>query len=98
MRPLGINEPTGSPSEPGRRRGRRSATMRRNRWTDDTVMERAEFAERTVKDLCALLRTEAGYADLAERIERAQGALQSIRITLWQRELVRTTGGPRRAA
>ena len=73
---------------------------KRKRWMDETVVERAEFVERTVKEMCELLRADAAYGELSERIERAQGALQSIRAALWQRELVRAVGdrAPRRDA
>jgi hypothetical protein len=62
---------------------------RKMKWMDEAVVERAEFVERTVKELCELLRAGRGYAEVSEHIQRAQGALQSIRATLWQRELVR---------
>lgn len=61
---------------------------KRRQWTDETV-ERAAFVERTVREMCELLRANGPYPEVVERIERAQGALQSIRAALWQRELVR---------
>jgi len=71
---------------------------KRKRWADEDVMERAEFVGRTVKELCELLRAGAAYPEISERIERGREALQSIRTMLWQRELVRTLGVPRRDA
>ena len=61
-------------------------------WRDEDVVERAEFVGRTVHEMCELLRTGAAYPELSERIERARGALESLRVTLWQRELARTVG------
>jgi len=61
-------------------------------------VERAEFVGRTVKEMCELLRTGAAYPELSERIERARGALESLRVTLWQRELARTVGARGRHA
>lgn len=71
---------------------------RKRVWTDEDVVERAEFVGRTVKEMCELLRTGAAYPELSERIERARGALESLRVTLWQRELVRTVGASERHA
>ena len=72
---------------------------RKQPWTAEDVVERAEFVGRTVKEVCELLRARASYAEVLERIERARGALHSIRVDLWQRELVRTVGQrPRDAA
>ena len=71
---------------------------RKMHWTDEDVVERAEFVERTVKELCDLLRAGRGYAEISEHIERAQGALQSIRTALWQRELVRAVSHHERRA
>lgn len=65
-------------------------------WTDEKVIERAEFVGRTVKDLCQLLRAGSDYEVLSEQIARARGALESVRIALWQRELTRTADGGQR--
>ena len=69
---------------------------RKMHWTDEDVVERAEFVGRTVKEMCELLRSGAEYRELSERIERAREALQSIRIALWRQELVRAVGPHRR--
>lgn len=61
-------------------------------------MERAELVGRTVKELCELLRAGAPYPEVSEHIERPREALQSIRVVLWQRELVRAVGHQRRGA
>jgi hypothetical protein len=71
---------------------------KKREWTDEDVVERAEFVGRTVREMCELLRTGASYPELSERIERARGALESLRITLWQRELVRSVGARGRHA
>ena len=71
---------------------------RKKRWMAEEMVDRAEFVERTVKELCDLLRAGRGYAEISEHIERAQGALQSIRATLWQRELVRAVSHHERRA
>ena len=72
--------------------------MKRRQWRDEDAVERAEFVGRTVKEMCELLRTGAAYPELSERIERARGALESLRVTLWRRELVRTVGARERDA
>jgi hypothetical protein len=59
-------------------------------WTDEKVVERAEFVGRTVKELCQLLRAGGQYPEVSEQIARARGALESIRVAVWQRELTRT--------
>jgi len=70
----------------------------RTGWTDEKVVERAEFVGRTVKELCQLLRGGGQYPEVSEQIARARGALESIRIAIWQRELTRTvSSGPRGA-
>ncbi|HYB72166.1 MAG TPA: hypothetical protein VED18_02245 [Candidatus Sulfotelmatobacter sp.] len=66
--------------------------MKKRGWRDEDAVERAEFVGRTVNEMCELLRTGAAYPELSERIERARGALESLRVTLWQRELARTVG------
>ena len=71
---------------------------RKKQWMDEEVVERAEFVERTVRELCELLRAGREYAEISERVERAQGALHSIRTALWQRELVRAVGRHERRA
>lgn len=62
------------------------------------MLERAEFIGCTARELRDLLRAGAPYPEVSERIERATAALQSIRVALWQRELVRTVGDRRRDA
>jgi hypothetical protein len=64
--------------------------MGRTGWTDEKVVERAEFVGRTVRELCQLLRAGGQYPEVSEQIARARGALESIRIAIWQRELTRT--------
>ncbi len=64
----------------------------------EDVVERAEFVERTVREVCALLQSGAPYPDVSERVQRAKGALQSIGVALWQQELVRATRSRRRDA
>ena len=71
---------------------------RKKHWADEDVVERAEFVGRTVKEMCELLRAGADYPELSERIERARGALESLRVKLWQRALVRTVAARRRDA
>ncbi len=71
---------------------------KKQEWTHEDAVERAEFVGRTVREMCELLRTGAAYPELSERIERARGALESLRVTLWQRELVRTVGARGRHA
>ncbi len=71
---------------------------RKKKWADEDVAERAEFVGRTVKEMCELLRAGAGYPEVSERIERVRGALESIRVALWHRELVRTVGARGREA
>jgi len=63
-------------------------------WTDEKVNERAEFVGRTMKELSRLLRTGGGNPELSEQIAQAWGALESIRIALWQRELGRAATRP----
>jgi hypothetical protein len=58
-------------------------------WSDDQVLERAEFAGRTVEELCQLLRSGGGYQDVFDQIARVQGALEDIRFAAWQREATR---------
>ncbi len=70
----------------------------RGQRAPEDVVERAEFVERTVKEMCALLRSGAPYPEVSERIQRAKGALQSIGVALWRQELVRATGSRRRDA
>lgn len=70
----------------------------RSRAADADVVERARFVGRTVRELCGLLQAGAPYPEIVERLERARGALESIRVTLWHRELVRTLGGRTRRA
>jgi DNA-binding FrmR family transcriptional regulator len=67
-------------------------------WTEEKVVERAEFVGRTVKELCQLLRAGGEYKEVLEQIARARGALESIRIAVWQRELTRTLKPGRRGA
>ncbi len=62
------------------------------------MVDRAAFVERTVKDLCELLRAGAPYPEISARIERARGGLQSIQHVLWRRELVRAVGDQGRGA
>ncbi len=71
---------------------------RKKTWADDAVVDRAALVERTVQELCELLRAGAPYPEISGRIDLARGALQSIPHVLWQRELVRTVGDPRRGA
>jgi len=66
------------------------------RWTDEQVVERAEFVGRTVKELCQLLRYGGEYTEVTKRIERARGALESIRVSMWKQELVRTVSDGKR--
>ena len=67
----------------------------RERVVRDTALERAEFAGRTVKELCALLRSGGDYREVFERAERARSALETLRVAIWQRELVRTVSPTR---
>ena len=67
-------------------------------WTDEKVVERAEFVGRTVKELCQMLRGGGEYSEVSEQIARARGALESIRIAVWQRELTRTVAHAHRGA
>ncbi len=67
-------------------------------WAAEELLERAEFVERTVKEVWTLLRSGAPYPEVSVRVQRAKGALQSIGVTLWQQELVRATGSRRRDA
>ena len=71
---------------------------KKTQWADADVVERAEFVGRTVQQMCELLRAEAEYPEVSERIERARGALETLRVALWQRELVRTVSHRPRAA
>ena len=71
--------------------------MERTGWTDEKVVERAEFVGRTVKELCQLLRVGGQYPEVSEQIARARGALESIRIAVWQRELTRTVSSRARS-
>ncbi len=50
---------------------------RKKTWTDEAVVDRAAFVERTVKDLCELLRAGAPYPEISARIERAGGACRA---------------------
>lgn len=74
------------------------AMVGQTEWTEEKVVERAEFVGRTVKELCQLLRAGGEYRDVVEQIARARGALESIRIVVWRRELARTAYAGRRGA
>jgi hypothetical protein len=82
----------------GAQAGRWTMAKRKRQWGNADAVERAEFVGRTVKEMCELLRADAGYPEVSERLERARGALETLRVALWQRELVRTVAGRPRAA
>ena len=58
------------------------------------LVERAEGVGRTVRELCQLLRAGGDYRQVTEQIAQARGALETLEVTLWQRELVRAVSDP----